>query len=403
MNKSTTLKSMLTAVLALFLLTCAAWAQATELSRPPDRDGAREEQGRALTCNDPAQERAAARRFGAVGAVYTMTNEISGNAVIVYDRYHDGSLTYAGVIPTGGAGSGGGLGNQGGLILSNNQKWLFAVNAGSNEISVFQVTNRGVILRDIAPSGGIRPVSLTFYRGLLYVLNAGSDSIMALALGGDGKLHALPGSIRSLSGMNTAPAQILFSDDGDSLVVTEKATNKITAFHIDRFGYPSDPKIRQSAGATPFGMAFGKNHQLFVAEANSGQAQAGAVSSYLVDEDENEIEAISPSVGNMQTATCWVVLTPDARFAFVANTGSNSISSYYINFSGVLTLLQASAAATGAGPIDLTLNSDGRYLYALNHTSGSLGQYRIETDGRLTAVPGEPSALPMSANGLAAR
>ncbi|MFN7929020.1 MAG: hypothetical protein U0Y68_13950 [Blastocatellia bacterium] len=99
---------------------------------------------------------------------------------------------YAGSFPTGGAGSGGGLGNQGGLILSSNHKWLFAVNAGSNEISVFQVTQRGITLRDIVPSSGIRPVSLTFYRGLFYVLNAGSDSIAGFTLGRDGDLHPLP-------------------------------------------------------------------------------------------------------------------------------------------------------------------------------------------------------------------
>ncbi|MFN7929021.1 MAG: beta-propeller fold lactonase family protein [Blastocatellia bacterium] len=205
-------------------------------------------------------------------------------------------------------------------------------------------------------------------------------------------------------GTNTAPAQILFSEDGDLLVVSEKATNKLTAFHIDRFGYAFDPKICQSAGATPFGPAFGRNHQLFVAEANGGIANASSVSSYVLDEEQNEIMPISRSrFCTGQTAACWIVLTPDNRFAFVSNTDSNSISSYRISFSGGLTLSQSRAATTAAGPIDMTMSSDGRYLYALNRAGGSISQYQVGSDGRLTPMRNRLPALPTSANGLAAR
>lgn len=401
MKHATTMKSLFFTTFALFLLACAAWAQQREVVS--NRALAPAEPAGLAVQDEAGPQSLGARRFGAVGAVYTMTNETGGNAVVVYDRYHDGSLSYAGSFPTGGAGSGGSLGNQGGLILSNNHKWLFAVNAGSNEISVFQVTHRGITLRDIVPSGGIRPVSLTFYRGLLYVLNAGSDSIAAFVLGRDAALRSLSAATQNLSGTNTAPAQVLFSEDGDSLVVSEKATNKITAFHIDRFGYAIEPKIRPSAGATPFGMAFGRNHQLFVSEANGGIANASSVSSYVLDEENNEIEPISRTVSTGQTAACWIVLTPDNRFAFVSNTDSNSISSYRISFSGALTLLQSRAATTGAGPIDMTMSSDGRYLYALNRAGGSLSQYQVETDGRLTPMRNRLPLLPTSANGLAAR
>ena len=70
-----------------------------------------------------------------VGQVYTTTNSAAGNSVLAYDRSADGSLSPAGSYATGGTGSGGGLGNQGGLVLSGN--WLAAVNAGSNEVSLF--------------------------------------------------------------------------------------------------------------------------------------------------------------------------------------------------------------------------------------------------------------------------
>src|SRR5262249_38716809 len=69
------------------------------------------------------------------GAVYTMTNAVP-NAVVVYSRSADGSLTPASQVLTGGNGTGIGLGNQGGVVLSQNKRWLFAVNGGSNHVSV---------------------------------------------------------------------------------------------------------------------------------------------------------------------------------------------------------------------------------------------------------------------------
>src|SRR5947207_887584 len=67
---------------------------------------------------------------GSPGAVYTLTNAPAGNAVAVFDRAGDGTLTPAGTVPTGGLGSGGGLGSQNALVLSQNNQRLFAVNAG---------------------------------------------------------------------------------------------------------------------------------------------------------------------------------------------------------------------------------------------------------------------------------
>jgi hypothetical protein len=107
------------------------------------------------------------------GAVYTQTNAPTGNAIAVFYRSANGVLSPAGLVPTGGAGTGGNLGNQGAVVLSQDNRWLFAVNAGSNDISVFAISPKGLILVDRAASGGVLPVSLTLHNDLLYVLNAG--------------------------------------------------------------------------------------------------------------------------------------------------------------------------------------------------------------------------------------
>ncbi len=222
-------------------------------------------------------------RFRFPGAVYTMSNAPDRNRVLIFDRLADGRLVRAGAVSTGGSGTGGGLGNQGGLVLTGNEKWLLAVNAGSNSLSVLAVHRRGLRLVEVQPSGGIRPVSVTEHRGLVYVLNAGSDSITGFTLGRDGRLRPLDGSDRLLSGVGTDPAQVEFTPHGDALVVTEKATNKIVTFEIGRDGLPGDARVQDSNGQTPFGFAFGKRDQLFVSEAFGGAENASATSSYEID------------------------------------------------------------------------------------------------------------------------
>ena len=157
------------------------------------------------------------------GAVYTASNAAGGNTVLVFDRRADGRLEPAGSVATGGNGTGGGLGNQGGLTLTGDERWLLVVNAGSNSVSVLDAHRSRLRLTDVRPTG-IRPVSVTEYRGLVYVLHGGSDSISGFRLDRAGHLVPIAGSTRALSGTGTAPAQIAFSPDGNALVVTEKAT-----------------------------------------------------------------------------------------------------------------------------------------------------------------------------------
>src|SRR5262245_50808107 len=106
------------------------------------------------------------------GAVYTMDNA-AGNHVLAFQRGVNGELTGAGSFATGGAGTGAGLSSQGAVLLSRDNRWLFACNAGSSEISVLAITRNGLSLSDKVSSGGQMPVSLALRRNLLYVVNAG--------------------------------------------------------------------------------------------------------------------------------------------------------------------------------------------------------------------------------------
>jgi 6-phosphogluconolactonase (cycloisomerase 2 family) len=338
------------------------------------------------------------------GAVYTMSNAADGNAVLTFFRLPDGRLLRAGATPTGGNGTGSGLGNQGGLVLTRNERWLLGVNAGSDTVTVFEVGHLGLRRRDVEPSGGSQPISIATHRNLVYVLNALSDSIAGFRLTKHGRLDPIPGSIRSLSTSGAGPAQISFTPDGEVLVVTEKNTNKIVTFTVDAEGLAGPIHVHASSGITPFGFAFGKRDQLFVSEAFGGAPDVSAVSSYRVDED-GGLETISPSVGTTETAACWVALTPNGRFAYVTNTGSGSVSAYAIDFDGTIELIgdgRTGVTGDGSTPIDLAITDNGRFLYTLNSGTHTIGVFHIRHDGGLTPLR-FVSGLPESANGMAAR
>src|SRR5262245_1266203 len=92
------------------------------------------------------------------GAAYTLTNEVAGNRVAIFRRAADGSLAAGGAVATGGTGTGTGLGSQGALALSKNGEWLYAVNAGSNDVSVLRVTAGWLELVQRISSGGTMPI-----------------------------------------------------------------------------------------------------------------------------------------------------------------------------------------------------------------------------------------------------
>ena len=339
--------------------------------------------------------------------VYTQTNAAAGNAVLAFDRTRDGVLRPAGVFATQGSGSGGGLGNQGALHLSRNGHWLLAINAGSNEVTVFARDRRGLELVDKVPSGGIRPVSITMHGDLVYVLHAGSDNLVGFTLDYHGRLTPLAGSTRALSGSGTAPAQAQFSADGDQIVVTEKATGRVLVYPVDDDGRLGTPATMASPAPTPFGFAVGRRDQFFVSEAAGGQAGRSSLSSWHLNEDGTASLVTTSARAPGQTAACWVVVSRNGRLAYISNTGSGTLTGFSIDRSGTLALLDASgisaSVGAGSGPTDLALSNDGRLLFSLNPGNGSLSTFRVGANGRLTPLVGSTGGVPPSATGLVSR
>src|SRR5436190_22987520 len=172
---------------------------------------------------------ASAGQPAAVGAAYSISNAASGNELVVYGRSAQGSLTLAGSVPAGGLGTGGGLASQGAVTVTDNGRAVLAVNPGSNSVAAFAVEPDGPRLLNVAPSGGLRPVSVAVHKQLVYVLNknnAALATVSGFTLGNDG-LAPIPGSTRFLHAGATDAAQVKFSPSGGVLVVTGRSSQRI--------------------------------------------------------------------------------------------------------------------------------------------------------------------------------
>lgn len=408
MKKEMTTRSILAAWLGLASVGMMPLTQHTTLAQETNGPG---------RAQDHEQEEQGALKQSStdsVGAVFAMTNETAGNEIVVYSRASDGTLTRrARNVRTRGLGIGVDTDTQGPLRLSADNRFLYAVNPGSDNITVFEVNGTRLRFRQIVYAGD-QPLSLTIHDDLLYVLNGSvaGNGIRGFRVAADGTLAELPDSFRALSSPIAVPGEVRFSPDGQVLLVPHKTTNvlltpqnAIDAFTVGADGYASAAPIRNASfGLRPFSLAFRDDGKVVVVESFNAAPDLSAASSYQLNPD-GTITIISGSVQNGQTDTCWVVITNDGRFAFTANFGSGTISSYSLAPSGALTLLNGRAAFLGATsqPVDLSLSADGQYLYQLLRGTGAVAAFRIRANGSLRRLGVIVGGLPVAdgASGLA--
>jgi 6-phosphogluconolactonase (cycloisomerase 2 family) len=130
---------------------------------------------------------------------------------------------------------------------------------------------------------------------------------------------------------------------------------------------------------------------------SGGAAGVASVSSYRFV-GATGIVPISSDVASAQNAACWIALSSDGRVAYTTNAGSGSISSYSVNRSGSIGLLQAVALLPGAGPVDMSVVES--TLFTLKGGSHTITTATIGVDGVLTT--GQAVTVPSGVVGLAA-
>jgi len=366
--------------------------------------------GLAVSLVLPSQSRATDEFSKGTGALFVMSNDASRNEIISYGRAADGTLQAARRFVTGGRGSGGNndpLGSQGSLTLNEDHTLLFAVNAGSSEISVFQVHDADLHLVDKQPSGGSEPVAIAQHGRIVYVLNAGgSSNVVGFCITADGKLRKIDKALSFLSTNTSGASSLAFGPNGQILVVTERVTNTIDVFRVRGNGKLSPLVVNPGVGPGTFSVTFAPNGAALVAETGpSGGQNASAISSFAISAD-GSISPISASVPTLGAATCWNAVTPNGRWVYTSNAGTSTISGFSIGIDGSLNPLPGTLVGTnptGATNLDIAISADGKYLYSLDSKIGMISIFGIQADGILSSL-GTVGDLPQNVgfNGIAA-
>jgi 6-phosphogluconolactonase len=346
-----------------------------------------------------------------VGYTYIDGNTAPANTIDGYARHADGSLTPLPGSPfaAGGAGLGTGLASQGAIQATQDGRYLLAVDAGSNQISVLRITAGGVpvLVGQPASSDGIKPVSVAVSpSGLVYTANsgAGGSNYTGFRLSFNGTLTPVPGSTYTVPD-GSGLGDVFFNAFGDHLIGTRTTTSLIDSFVVV-LGHliPAHGSPFTGQGLGQLGAEFSptKPSQLYISDAHDG-AGLGMVSAY-----NDSLLGQLTSIGNSpyadgQTAPCWVEISHDGKYLFAINTGSGNISSYSINSDGSLTLIGTTPITGGGADIDARLSPDGHYLLVDGSGMHFVSVFAVN-GGTLTEVPSSPTPLPAgvtSSSGIA--
>ena len=361
---------------------------------------------------------AAGGASGVVGHVYVNDNTAPVNSVAGFDRHADGSLTPMRGSPftVGGSGAGHADASQGSLELSADGRYLLAVDAGSNQISVLRIKPDGSLQLAEEPvaSGGVDPVSIGVHGNLVYVANAGPGSspgdtnYTGFRLNPGGQLRPIPGSTYVLPD-DSKPGQVLFNGDGTRVAGTRISTSLIDSFTVGDDGRlspaPGSPYDAQAftpaQGYGQFGSEFSPTdpNELFVSDAHTaagGGAFPGLVSSFSVGAD-GTLTPVGAPVANDGGAACWIEISHDGTFLFDVNTASASISSYAIGAGGSLTFLQSTGPGQlGGGAEDARLSPDGSTLWVVESGTDAVAGFTVNggTLAPLAEAAGPAGATP---------
>ncbi|MDB5289477.1 MAG: 6-phosphogluconolactonase [Phycisphaerales bacterium] len=373
--------------------------------------------------------------------VYVESNNAAPgkNAVLGFRRDPvTGSLTELSTGPffTGGTGFANGNAGLGPddsdheLATSSDGRFLFAVNQGSNDVSVFRIHKNGnLTLVGGKPfsSGGVQPVSIGVAGDKIYVTNRGDElqghpgtipgNYVGLRIHHNGSLTAIPGATVTLP-QGLSAAQSLVSPDGKFLFgdnfTPPPLLNVTSANTIDPFVIGDSGQLTPAPGGAvgapvspPLVLGLANHPTLRIIYA--GLTAAGKVGVFTYDS--TGAVTFRSSVPDQGNGVCWTTVSADGKFLYVANSGSDDIGVYSLadplnpvqiqefNLGGPTKPAGDTTPGNKTVDFQIALDPSGKNLFVVNHETApdpgfaggnQLHALQIAADGTVS----EPSASP---------
>jgi 6-phosphogluconolactonase (cycloisomerase 2 family) len=150
-----------------------------------------------------------------------------------------------------------------------------------------------------------------------------------------------------------------------------------------------EPTSFSGAGAPAHSVPPRQRAFLYVLNRDGERTQEhGTVVRYLIGDDGQlspALHSLTPT-GNEPWA---MVVSPDNRFVYIANTGESTIGQFRIENNGLLAPLMPPTVPAGKYPSTMTLLPGGRLLHVTYH--GGVATYQVNDDGTLTPPPAAAS------------
>ncbi|GAP83551.1 putative 3-carboxymuconate cyclase [Rosellinia necatrix] len=334
-------------------------------------------------------------------AIYMLSNE-QDNAVVALPIQKNGLLAAGRLTGTGGAGMNGmdadgkpaapdPLFSQSSLTIAGNH--LFAVNPGSNTVSMFAIDPRDptrltLVGQPVAVPGEF-PVTVAASERNKLVCVGSSGAVAGVACStfsadGIGEMDDLRvfdiGQTTPPVGPTNTVSHVFFSRDESTVFTTVKgdpATNKtgfLAAFPVDRSDCEAGASVaREGRRSSPAGTAvlFGSStipgsDDLFVTDASFGGAvltngggRGGDAAAFTVR---------GKGVVDGQSATCWAAISPATNTAFVTDVGVNRLVEMSLGDASIRSVVDLGA---NGDPGLIDLRAAGRLVYALSPGNGT--------------------------------
>jgi 6-phosphogluconolactonase len=335
--------------------------------------------------------------------IYTDDNVPGPNTVSAYRVGADGSLIPVPGSPfiTGGTGSGGGSFAIPRITTAVVGRYLYVANDGSDDVSAFSVDAASGVLTLVSGSpfdtgGAAGPgiaLATTRDNRFLYAANGLSQDITTFGINPDGSLTRVGDRVSTFN----QPDGIKVTPDGSFLAVVlpnEGSHGSVAMFSIGSDGSLTSIQPPQSVRPLggPGGIATGidvtcDSGTVTVSEASGGPT---LVDVFTLDPDTGLLAPVDGSPFNPPAGINSNVplLSVDDKFLFISNQASNSITVLNVGPFSLNGVFSAGGIPTPAG---LATDQSGAHLFAAKSgLGGFVSVFNIATDGSLTLAPGSP-------------
>ncbi|MFH0519419.1 lactonase family protein [Streptomyces sp. M41] len=297
-----------------------------------------------------------------------------------------------------------GVGDPSYLALHPNGRTLYAVDEREDgAVTAVRLSDRRIL--GSRGTGGAAPCHLSVHPGGRWLLSAnyGTGSVVVHPIDDSGALgertdlvtHSAPPPGPGQEGPHAH--QFLTSPDGGHVLAVDLGTDTVHSYRLDekRGTLEAVARARTKPGAGPRHLTFypGGRYAYLANEVGN----TVAVCAYDPDSGRLTIgDEQSTGTGSGTNYPAQLVVTPNGRFAYLANRGHNSLARYAVESDGARLRLLGTVPVSGDFPRQIALSPDGALLFAANQRSSTVSVFRVDEASGELRLTGEPFASPVA-------